>query len=580
MSQNEVQSHFTGKATEDIATIVGTLLDVIKNNPNIKLTPDQSNIFSAKKDEVKLSSKSVVDIYRSRLKELWKDYVEPLERKADVEAAYNRWVKSQRKSFKASVKTRSKEANDKRKEIAEASEEEFVDNLFEPVKEEGDICYGLNLKTLTIDYSRPLRYTGKIELKLLDDCVMISPLTKIVDISKTLKKILLKGAEYGWTRDNIGTLLKLFVKEHLRVSYTCLAYLEDSTEIWEAVSNLIDFSSAEATILQSMKGLIRKKNHGIGTVVNAYKSLAFDLHEIKSPYASKVECLTQADKDAVKICRHFIEPNLCNLLKGITDKIRYEEKRKVQLDEMIDLINRYEMGSEYRPKSDKSLDKFDVSQVSIFMCETGARSNDHESIFAQDEVYTVGQDNTYESIGGASLSTLRKEGDQYRSTSSLGSSTWGTTKTQGDNDRGRKPKRGSPFTGRKRLYINKNGERKSVSRNRLETWDEDNKKFVPRPLSKSGDRRHKSSGNCLLCNSPHPGTCHWYGKIKPTKEQCPTCGGHHNKAICLGKRSVTPGGSRRSPSAAGRSASRDSSKERGEKEKKKDWFPSFKSGNA
>ena len=129
------------------------------------------------------------------------------------------------------------------------------------------------------------------------------------------------------------------------------------------MSNLIDFSSAETTILQAMKALRRKKDHGIITVVGAYRSLSFDLHEIKSPYASKEECLTAADKDSVKIVKWFIEPNLASLLKGVTDKLKYEQKRRIEVKEIVDLVNKYEMNPEYKLKGDKSLDKFDLSQV-------------------------------------------------------------------------------------------------------------------------------------------------------------------------------------------------------------------------
>ena len=178
---------------------------------------------------------------------------------------------------------------------------------------------------------------------------------------------------------------------------------------------------------------------------------------------------------------------------------------------------------------------------------------------------------------------MKKEFPQYRSSSSLVSSSndrYQKNPNYSGQERGRSPNKRSPFTDRKRLYLNKNGERRSISRNRLEVYDDKTKKFVPRPLSRSGDRRSNSSGQkCLLCNSPHSGTCHWYGKIRPTKEACERCGGHHHKSICLGKRSVTPGGSRRSPSASRPDWSRESSKDRGEKEKEKsskDWFPNFR----
>ena len=569
MSLNEVQSHFHGKATEDMGTILGTLMEVVKNS-NIKLTKEQKDILSNKKDDVKLSSKSVVEIYRTRLKEVWVAYREPTERKAQCQTAYNKWVKEQRIAFRSAKETRNEEATEERKEKAKEDEAQFIDNLLEPVKEEGDICYGLDLRTMTIDYKKPLQYTGQIKLELINDCVMISPLSKIVDINKTLRKILIKGAEYGWTREHIATLLKLFTKEYLSVNYTCLAYLEDPTEIWEAVSNLIDFSSAESTILQAMKGLVRKKNHGIVTVVGAFKSLAFDLHEIKSPYSTKDDCLKEADKDAVKICKWFIEPNLHALLKGITDKIKYEDKRKVNLAEYVDLVNKYEMSSQYRLKSDKTLDRFDISQVSIFLCDPeiiglGAGNG-------TEGVYTAQGESIYESIPGTP-STIRKD-SHYGSNSSLNST--GEAKKR-EEHRGRSITKRSPFTERKRLYLNRGGERRSFSRNRIETYDEKTGKFVPRPLSRSKDRRGRSGStdkHCVLCNSPHGGTCHWYGKIKPTKEECSNCGGRHHKSICLGKRSLTPGGTRRSPSEAGRSKSRDSEKEKDKKGG--DWFPRFK----
>ena len=580
MSHNDVQHHFNDQATENMASVLGTLMEIIKNNPAIKLTEDQSNILKVKKDDVKLSSKSVVEIYRSRLLELWEKYEDPKERKASKEAEYHRWVKEQRKKIRNTRTTRDEDKTEDRKAKAEADDQEFIDSLIEPIKMEGKICYGIDLATLSIDYSQPLQFCEEIKLSLIEDCIMISPLTKLVDINKTLRKVLEKGKLWGWTRTQVSILLKLFVKEHLAINYTCIAYLEEPTEIWDAVSNMIDFSSAETTILQAMKSLKRKKGHGIVTVIGAYRSLAFDLHEIKSPYATKEECLTEADKDAVKVVKWFIEPNLSSLLKGISDKIKYEEKRRVTLKEVTDFVNKYEMNAEYKLKSDKSLDKFDITQISIFKCEV-VENDDAPPSPGDEDVYTMGEkkeESLYERIDSSTPSTMRKD-SFYGSNSSLISSS-----SPGHVPRGRTPKTRSPFTERKRLYIRgKNGERRSVSRNKIETFDESQKKFVPRPLSRSRERpgqrpRSKSiSGRCLLCNVIHPGICHYYGSIKPTEKPCGKCGGRHPQEICKGKRSTTPNGTR-SSSQGREGSSKEETNPSGEKEKP-DWFPKFNKKN-
>ena len=565
MSHHDVQNHFNDKATEQMSSVLGTLMEIVKSNPNIKLTPEQESILTSKKDDVKLSSKSIVEIYRGRLSELWQTFRPPIGRKAAIEASYDRWVKEQRKRIRNVKVTRDSDTTAERAKKAEEEDEEFLDNLIEPIKMEGKICYGIDLKTLTIDYSRPLQFCEEIKIDLIQDCIQVSPLTKLVDINKTLRKILIKGEIWGWTRQNIATLLKLFVKDFMPINYTCLAYLEEPTDIWEAVSNLIDFSSAETTILQAMKALKRKKGHGIMSVVGSYRSLSFDLHEIKSPYASKEECLTAADKDSVKIVKWFIEPNLASLLKGVTDKLKYEQKRRVEVNEIVDLVNKYEMNPEYKLKGDKSLDKFDLSQVSIFLCDSKMPSGHREPT---EEVFTVNEppENFYESVKETS-SPLKRDSSVYGSTSSLSSSHTSDTRS-----RGRNPRVKSPFTERKRLYVRgKGGERRSISRNKLEVYDDASKKFVPRPLSRSRERSKSATGRCILCNFPHPGICHYYGTIKPTKESCEKCGGKHPVEICKGKRTATPKGSRAN------SRTRDESSENPKKaEEDKPWFPTFK----
>ena len=566
MSHHDVQNHFNDKAAEQMSSVLGTLMEIVKSNPNIKLTQEQENILTSKKDDVQLSSKSIVEIYRGRLSELWQKFRPPIGRKAEVEASYDRWVKEQRKKIRNVKVTRDNETSAQRAKRAEEEDEEFLDNLIEPIKMEGKICYGIDLKTLTIDYTRPLQFCDEIKLDLIQDCVQVSPLTKLVDINKTLRKILTKGEIWGWTRQNIATLLKLFVKDFLPISYTCLAYLEEPTDIWEAVSNLIDFSSAETTILQAMKALRRKKGHGIMTVVGSYRSLSFDLHEIKSPYASKEECVIAADKDSVKIVKWFIEPNLASLLKGVTDKLKYEQKRRIEVKEIVDLVNKYEMSPEYKLKGDKSLDRFDLSQVSIFLCDSKMPSSHKEPT---EEVFTANEssENFYESVK-ESTSPLKKDSSRYGSTSSISSS-----HNSDNRSRGRSPHVKSPFTERKRLYIRgRGGERRSISRNKLEVYDDKSKKFVPRPLSRSRDRSKSATGRCLLCNIQHPGICHYYGSINPTKEPCEKCGGKHPVEICKGKRIPTPKGSRTNSQT--RDESRETPKTNSEGEKP--WFPAFK----
>ena len=136
MSHNDVQHHFNDQVTENMASVLGTLMEIIKSNPAIKLTEDQSNILKVKKDDVKLSSKSVVEIYRTRLLELWEKYKDPKDRKASKEAEYHRWVKEQRKKIRNTRTTRDEDKNDDRRAKAEADDQEFIDSLIEPIKME------------------------------------------------------------------------------------------------------------------------------------------------------------------------------------------------------------------------------------------------------------------------------------------------------------------------------------------------------------------------------------------------------------------------------------------------------------
>ena len=158
MSHHDVQNHFNDKVTEQMSSVLGTLMEIVKSNPNIKLTQEQENILTSKKDDVKLSSKSIVEIYRGRLSELWQKFRPPIGRKAEVEASYDRWVKEQRKKIRNVKVTRDNETSAQRAKRAEEEDEEFLDNLIEPIKMEGKICYGIDLKTLTLDYTRPLQF--------------------------------------------------------------------------------------------------------------------------------------------------------------------------------------------------------------------------------------------------------------------------------------------------------------------------------------------------------------------------------------------------------------------------------------
>ena len=125
MSHNDVQHHFNDQATENMASVLGTLMEIIKSNPAIKLTEDQSNILKVKKDDVKLSSKSVVEIYRTRLLELWEKYKDPKDRKASKEAEYHRWVKSRERK----LETRGQQGTRTKMMIEELKLKQMIKNL-------------------------------------------------------------------------------------------------------------------------------------------------------------------------------------------------------------------------------------------------------------------------------------------------------------------------------------------------------------------------------------------------------------------------------------------------------------------
>ena len=561
----KVQAHFDHELMGNLSGTVGAFINIIsKNADKFKLTPDEKALLQTGEKTVKYTSLSTGDIARDKLKEKWQLYQVPSERKAMVEAKYHKWCKDQRAMIRAAKrKTRSgtsAEAKKEEEDKIQEEDEEFLANLIDPVKVEGDLCYGINLDTLTIDYSAPLQYTGAIKLDLIDECVSVSPLTRAVDISKTLRAVLLKGAKVGWTRENIATLLKLFIKEHLPSSYSCLAYIDDPTEVWDAVCALIDFSSTEASILSAMRGLVRKKNQGIRAVLNSYKSLSFDLHEIKSPYSSQDDCVKRADKDSVKVAKHFMEDNLYKLIQGICDKQKHETKKSTTLDQIVDWVNKYEQSNEYRLKSDKTLEKFDIRDVSIFLLDPSLVEDDvWKGTKATVNVIDKGGENIYENSPGTMSSWSSMSGgagDSFRTETPAGGQ---TSYTKGK-PYSKGPTVTSPLTQRRRLYLkgrNAGDQRRSFSRGRIEVYDEKKRGFIPRPLSRSAERssggergRTRMKRLCRLCNTLHPGSCHWYGKIPATKDPCANrCGGYHHKSICLGRRATTPGGtSNRSPS--------------------------------
>ena len=153
----------------------------------------------------------------------------------------------------------------------------------------------------------PIQYTYTPNLSDMFDSIVYFPMTKIINLSESLKNCLNKGQELGYSRKQMMVVLKSFVETHYKEFYVTIQPLQNPHECFKAILSLIHAHSILPVINSQLKTLTRTPRESVHQFYAKHKSLLQVKLENVQPHLSTHQIATKAQNIAKQSLCNFLE---------------------------------------------------------------------------------------------------------------------------------------------------------------------------------------------------------------------------------------------------------------------------------
>ena len=199
----------------------------------------------------------------------------------------------------------------------------------------------------------PLQFAGNITMELLEDCLVISPLSKVLDWTRTLENLLEFGEKIGLSREQLATAIKELVKNYLPHYYASIQHEKNPKEVYDAACTMMDWSSNKAIVKQKMQEVTRLVGQDIGVPIRTIRSLAGELFRLMGPDLSEEDVAKQSDRHANKVLKSFVEEDTYKELIKYKNNQKIKFHKDVKLSDALMFISQIEDDPRFRLLSTK-----------------------------------------------------------------------------------------------------------------------------------------------------------------------------------------------------------------------------------
>ena len=309
------------------------------------------------------STKTLLSVYRERLKKAHLAYPEP---KRTFLSAITDYEK-----HKASIREKCKEEIAVGGDIAAKARDKLMlgdGTLHEPIVEEMGSFFALNPATGD-KYEEPLAYPHEVEWEHFSKYVKRNPYTKTLDLHRTLMKFMEMGKKKGLTRKQLMELNKLLLFHEKPENYTSVSLSEDPFRVFEVILGLIDYTSHLAQLRVALKKVSRRPEECIQGVIYCYATIVNELLQVQTPDSTDEQNENLSQKEAARAIKYFVTPEMWN------EVLLYKEMYKNQNDgtpcplhKLFDFINSTE-GAHPNLKPKVVMTMAQNVQVDLFLTE-------------------------------------------------------------------------------------------------------------------------------------------------------------------------------------------------------------------
>ena len=192
------------------------------------------------------------------------------------------------------------------------------------------------------DFTNLVKFTDTVKLSLFENEIVESAHTKAVDVIKTLMKIIKRAEKLGMDKEQVAEVIKLLIKERIPNQYEAIAEVTNPNKLFDIALTLEHHLKRPAAILGLIRSIARKPDETIGAVLNRASALLTEYFQSAKPYQTLDESRNDAEREAKRMARFFIEPPLNDELKKF-GQLMTKQNKSVTLTEVIQFIEQAEI---------------------------------------------------------------------------------------------------------------------------------------------------------------------------------------------------------------------------------------------
>ena len=211
---------------------------------------------------------------------------------------------------------------------------------------------------------QPLIYPQVPTLDLFKRQIERSPLSNVLNLPLTIKRMMSSAQSKGITRNQFGQLLKLLIKQEVPEYYPAIATEENSRDIFAKVVSLCDFYSEKSKIVESINSIVRRPQDSIMKTAFTFHGLCMELLKMEGGLEEE-DIISTADRETCRVLKKLVEPHVWQHLQStiLTRRVRLKEKTDLLMQ--LDIVKEAEEIASNRISLPKKLSAQDIN-LAIF----------------------------------------------------------------------------------------------------------------------------------------------------------------------------------------------------------------------
>ena len=397
-----------------------------------------------------------------------------------------------------------------------------VDSMMPPAEvkttvQDGLATFGLSPVDRQV-IKAPLKYQSRVKLRDFENCLVLSPVTKLLHVFESLTEVLNKAEERGLDDVQLTELLILILKDYFPSLTHCTIYQKDLNFVFETLLSTLDPSQDSAKIQNIIQKKVRKVGQPISEFARILVALETEKQYIQTPFAAEETLKNRAEGAIKKILPMYLEKNCQDEFKNYRKLMSARGEGNLQLKQIVAFLAQLEQSDTYALKADKGLPPNATNFTAFSTVQSTSKLSDKES--KRQSRRDRSRQNRSGSRGSQRSGSRGSSTSRDRSGSATSRSSVGSKSSREPSPAGKT----STSSERKSKPDTKQSSRSSGNKSKDEKKD--------KPDSGGQDQGPFCAVCYKFCRGQGEKSCQTYPGVQQTVMPCDQCGaGHHPSSV-------------------------------------------------